>query len=84
MIKNKIFESYLLETNLSKSLFPVEMFFIKYRAESKELDKGQNTSSYSNNINFKKNNLKKILYAGDVHSLPVGNLSLIISNENLI
>lgn len=85
MTKFDVFNSYLSESNIPKNLYPIELYFMKYRAQS--ISKSENSLDavkVNQNIDIKPNYLTKIAYFGDVHSLPTSSLSLIINNENLI
>ncbi len=85
MTKNNVFNSYLIESNIPKELFPVELYFMQYRAESKNKIEDSNHKILTTQvIDIKPNYLNKIDYSGNVHNLPTNSLSLIINNENLI
>jgi len=85
MKKTDLFNSYLKETQIPKELFPVELYFMKYRAEStNKKESNESEKSFKEIVDRKPNNLKKINYSGNVHFLPTSSLSSIINNEKLI
>jgi|GEM_PF-3671434 len=80
-----LFTSYLMENNIPKELFPIELYFMQYRAESTVSSRNISDNKPTNiGVEVKPNYLLKIGYTGAVHTLPVGNLSLIINQEKLI
>lgn len=60
MKKNEVFYSYLKVNNIPKNLFPIDLYFMKYRAERERVSKEPDSVENDLKVSSKPNYLNKI------------------------
>jgi hypothetical protein len=82
---NRLLATYIKENELPENLIPIDLYFIQYRAESKNNISGQNSDlNFENEVKIKPNFINKIGYSGHEHFLPITPISLILDKEKFI